>query len=144
MKKMYMTAMILFLCVGCAPNKATIGGGAGAAGGALIGQAIGHNTSSTLIGAAVGGALGYIIGNEMDKFDRQQMTRAFETGPSNKPVAWHNPDTGRSYTVTPEQSYRSQGRDCRRATVQATIDGRRENTTTTACRNAYGEWELQK
>lgn len=136
---------ISLMFAGCAANKATIGGGAGAAGGAIIGQAIGHNTGGTLIGAAVGGMLGYIVGNEMDKYDQQQVSQVLETGQSNKPVAWRNPDTGRGYTVTPERAYQdTQNRDCRRATIKATIDGRPETTHTTACRNQYGEWELQK
>lgn len=129
---------------GCAANKATIGGGAGAAGGAIIGQAIGHNTGGTLIGAAVGGMLGYIVGNEMDKYDQQQVSHAFETGQSGKAVAWKNPDTGRSYAVTPERAYHdNSNRDCRRATIKANVDGRPETTHTTACRNQNGEWELQ-
>ncbi len=40
----------------------------GAGGGAILGQAFGGDTESTLIGGAVGGALGYIIGNEHDKY----------------------------------------------------------------------------
>jgi len=44
-----------------------IGAGIGAGIGALAGQAIGHNTSSTLIGAAVGGGIGYLLGNTQDK-----------------------------------------------------------------------------
>ncbi|MCK5516088.1 MAG: glycine zipper family protein, partial [Desulfobulbaceae bacterium] len=43
-----------------AVNGLIIGGGSGA----LVGQAIGRNTESTVIGATVGGILGYIIGNE--------------------------------------------------------------------------------
>ena len=43
-----------------AVNGLILGGG----GGALMGQAIGRNTESTIIGATVGGILGYIIGNE--------------------------------------------------------------------------------
>jgi len=39
----------------------------GAGGGALLGQAIGGNTTGTLIGAGVGAGAGYIVGNEMDK-----------------------------------------------------------------------------
>ena len=54
---------------GC--NNAQIGAGAGAGIGALAGQAIGHNTSSTLIGAGAGAAAGYIVGNEVDKSDAQ-------------------------------------------------------------------------
>ncbi len=44
-----------------------IGAGIGAGIGALAGQAVGHNTSSTLIGAAVGGGIGYLLGNTQDK-----------------------------------------------------------------------------
>ena len=56
---------LAFVC-GCesdAQTGALIGTGAGAG----IGQAIGHNTESTLIGGAVGGGAGYMIGNESDK-----------------------------------------------------------------------------
>ena len=37
----------------------------GAGGGALLGQAIGHNTRSTVVGSAVGSVVGFIIGNEI-------------------------------------------------------------------------------
>ena len=40
-------------------NGLILGGGSGA----LMGQAIGRNSESTIIGATVGGILGYIIGN---------------------------------------------------------------------------------
>jgi hypothetical protein len=50
-------------CESDAQTGALIGTGAGAG----IGQAIGHNTESTLIGAGVGGGAGYMIGNEQDK-----------------------------------------------------------------------------
>jgi phage tail tape-measure protein len=39
----------------------------GAGAGALVGQAIGGNTTGTLIGAGVGAAVGYGVGNESDK-----------------------------------------------------------------------------
>jgi hypothetical protein len=38
-----------------------------------MGQAIGGNTTGTLIGTGVGLGIGYIIGNEMDKSQAQQM-----------------------------------------------------------------------
>ena len=56
----------LSFAVGCesdAQTGALVGTGAGA----LAGQAIGHNTQSTLIGAGVGAGAGYMIGNESDK-----------------------------------------------------------------------------
>lgn len=46
-----------------AVNGLIIGGGTGA----LVGQAIGRNTESTIIGATVGGALGLIVGSEMNR-----------------------------------------------------------------------------
>lgn len=43
--------------------------------GALMGQAIGGNTTATLIGAGVGAGVGYIIGNEMDKSRADELSR---------------------------------------------------------------------
>jgi outer membrane lipoprotein SlyB len=65
---------------GC--NSAQVGAGAGAGVGALAGQAIGHNTSSTLIGAGAGAVAGYVVGNEIDKNkaqqDRERMQREID------------------------------------------------------------------
>lgn len=49
-----------------------IGAGIGAGIGALAGQAVGHNSSSTLLGAAVGGGIGYLLGNQQDKKRAEQ------------------------------------------------------------------------
>ena len=139
--------MVLLLATSCADStlsKGSQGAIGGAAGGAAVGQAIGRDTESTLIGAAVGTMLGYIIGNEMDKYDRQQLTGAYEAGPSGRPVAWVNPDSGNSYQVTPQPAYTGAGNQvCRQAEIMATIDGRPEKTYSTACRDAYGNWVLQ-
>lgn len=66
--------------VGC--NSAQVGAGAGAGVGALAGQAIGHNTKSTLIGAGAGAVAGYVVGNEVDKQkaqdDRDRMQREID------------------------------------------------------------------
>lgn len=42
--------------------------------GALIGQAIGNDTESTLIGAGIGAGVGHVIGNERDKQKAQEMS----------------------------------------------------------------------
>ena len=78
MKYLRIVAVLFLLALSSCATKGQTGALGGAAGGALIGQAIGHNTGATLIGAAVGGALGYMIGNEMDKYDRDQLNRAYE------------------------------------------------------------------
>ncbi|RUM41409.1 MAG: hypothetical protein DSY80_08875 [Desulfocapsa sp.] len=150
MKKMTLVSLLLtltFLLSSCAggPNKAGMGAAGGAAGGALMGQAIGHNTEATLIGAVAGGLLGYIIGNEMDKYDREQLNHVYERGVSGQADSWRNPDNGNSYRVTPQPAYSngSSGQPCRKAEIQSIIDGRQETVYTTACRDRNGHWQLQ-
>lgn len=63
------------LAAGC-ETKAGTGSLAGAGVGALVGQAIGHNTAGTLIGAGVGTGVGYLIGNDLDKQDAQKRQQA--------------------------------------------------------------------
>lgn len=142
-------AIILMLITsGCATDtttKGTKGAVIGASAGAIAGQAIGHNTEGTLIGLAVGGLLGYITGNEMDKYDQAQLNRVYEASPSNKRSEWVNPDTKRSYAVTPKPAYKqSSGQICREAEIRATIDGRAEKVMSTACRDNNGRWVIQK
>ncbi len=136
--------LFLLLCTSCA-TKGQTGAAGGAAAGALIGQAIGRNTGGTLIGAAVGGLLGYIVGNEMDKMDRDQLNYAYESGPSGRATSWVNPDTGNQYAVTPQPAYQnpSTSQYCRKAQIEAVIDGKKQTTYSTACRDAYGTWQLQ-
>ncbi|MCW5212404.1 glycine zipper 2TM domain-containing protein [Desulfobulbus sp. TB] len=135
----------LFLLSSCMmANKGQMGATGGAAGGALIGQAIGNNTESTLIGAAIGGMLGYVIGNEMDKYDRQMLNSAYESTPSGQTSSWVNPDHGHQYQVTPQAAYIGpRNQQCRKAEIRAIINGRPENTYTTACRDMNGQWQLQ-
>ncbi len=57
----------LLLFQGCAETRAEKGALLGAGGGALVGQAIGHDTKSTVIGAALGGIAGAAIGDSQDK-----------------------------------------------------------------------------
>jgi len=139
--------ILMLLTSGCATNtsKGASGGAIGAAAGAIAGQAIGHNTKGTLLGAAVGGMLGYIIGNEMDKYDQAQLNQVYESSPSHQRSQWVNPDTNRSYTVTPQPAYtQPSGRVCREAEILATVDGRPEKVVSTACRDNDGRWVIQK
>ena len=128
------------------PTGGQKGAGIGGVGGALVGQAIGRNTEATLIGAAVGTMLGYIVGNEMEKYDRRELNHAYEYGPSGQTTSWQNPDTSHSYQVTPQPAYASPSNPqapCRSAEILATIDGKTQKTYTTACRNNAGQWELK-
>jgi outer membrane protein OmpA-like peptidoglycan-associated protein len=66
-------SVVLLASIGCQTlnTKKEQGAVIGAAGGAVVGGIIGHNTGSTargaIIGAAVGGAAGAIIGHQMDQ-----------------------------------------------------------------------------
>jgi len=85
-KKMAFTMLLAAgLTTACAPPQTNTGKGAvygtagGAAAGAILGQAIGHDTESTLwgtaIGAAVGGLTGAGVGKMMDN-QEQEMRQA--------------------------------------------------------------------
>ena len=145
MKHFSLIALLFLLLLPSCANMGQTGAAGGAAAGALIGQAIGHNTGATLIGAAVGSMLGYIVGNEMDKYDRHQLNHTYERGMSNQRSAWVNPDTGHQYVVTPQPAFQDPGtqRVCRRAEIEAVIDGRPQRTFSTACRDQNGSWQLQ-
>ncbi|CAK8725029.1 Glycine zipper 2TM domain-containing protein [Candidatus Electrothrix laxa] len=147
MKEIQIVAVLLslFLLSSCMmTNKGQMGAAGGAAGGAILGQAIGEDTNSTLLGAAIGGMLGYIIGNEMDKYDRQMLNRVYESTPSGQTETWVNPDHGNQYEVTPQQAYTGpNNQHCREAEILAVIDGRTETTYSTACRDMNGQWQLQ-
>jgi len=79
MKKLLVLLLVILFLAGCAPpqNKqeqgTRVGVGAGAAGGALLGQLIGGNTKATLIGAGIGALAGGVIGNQVGKrMDEQE------------------------------------------------------------------------
>ena len=124
-------------------NKGQSGAVMGGIGGAVVGQAIGGSTEATLIGVAVGSMLGYIVGNEMDKYDRQQLNYVYEGGVPGQQSSWQNPDSGNRYTVIPQPIVQGSSGPCRKAEIQAVIDGRHETTYSTACRDASGQWVLQ-
>jgi len=135
-KNIFVILILAVLCSSCLTTKGQQGAVGGAAGGAILGQLIGHDTESMLIGAAVGGLVGYIIGNEMDKYDREQLSKTYESSPSYEKTSWVNPDTGKEYAVTPQPAYQEPTYDrvCRKAEIEAVIDGKKEITEAVACR----------
>jgi len=64
---------------GCA-TKAQTGALLGAGGGALAGQAIGHDTKGTLIGAGIGGLGGALAGDYLEKKENQAGSRGYNQG----------------------------------------------------------------
>jgi surface antigen len=70
-------------------------------------------------------------------------SQALENTPSGKPVAWQNPDNGHAGTITPTRTYQTaQGAYCREYQQTVTIDGKKENSYGTACRQPDGSWRI--
>jgi len=143
-----LASMLLLMMTSCADDGTMTSGGkgsiGGAAGGAVIGQALGRNRYATVMVAAMGGILGYLIGEEMDKSDTEKLNRALESGEAGKPISWKNPDTGDAYQVIPQDFYTddSTQQKCRNADLIATLEGKEEKTKTKACRSSDGHWVL--
>ncbi|MEL6979113.1 MAG: RT0821/Lpp0805 family surface protein [Pseudomonadota bacterium] len=123
-------------------NKQTLGAGIGAASGVAIGSVIGSGggrTAAMIIGGLAGGLIGSEIGRTMDENDRlraqQATSNALEYSPTGQPVAWSNPDSGYSGSVTPGASFVEGGQNCRPYTQAITVDGRTELAEGVACRD---------
>jgi surface antigen len=87
-----------------------------------------------------------LVGNLLDDRDKkiaaESAHRALETAPSGHSVAWTNPDSGHSGTVTPVRTYQSGGTYCREYQQTVTIDGKQERSYGTACRQPDGTWRI--
>lgn len=127
--------------------KTSIGGFGGAATGGLIAAAAGGGGAAIAAGVIGGALVGGLIGNFLDQRDKEMQAKAasqaLESGQSGKTVAWQNPDSGHSGTVTPTRTYQTnQGTYCREFTQTITIDGKKENSHGTACREPDGTWRI--
>src|SRR5262245_59392300 len=129
-------------------NPATsIGGLGGAATGGLIAAAAGGGGAGIAAGVIGGALLGGLVGHLLDSRDKEMQAKAasqaFESSPSGKTVAWQNPDSGHAGTVTPTRTFQTaQGQYCREYTQTVTIDGKKENSYGTACRQPDGSWRI--
>ena len=105
MKRYYLVILMLALpliLVSCAyypygRYNTQAGAVIGAGTGALIGQAIGGNTESTLIGLAAGTILGALVGNAVD----QDYQAARDAAQYNKPVIYYDRN-GRAVEAIPQ------------------------------------------
>ena len=135
---------------GCGANlgpKAKIGGLGGGAAGGLLAAAAGASPAGIAGGVILGGLIGGAIGDRMDAADRREAAeaarRAMETAPSGTSVAWQNPDSGNSGTVSPTRTYQTEnGQYCREYHSTVTIDGEEHKSYGTACRQPDGAWKI--
>ncbi len=73
MKYLSILALLSMVALSSCATRAQSGAATGGVVGAIAGQILGKNTKSTVIGTAVGATAGYMIGNEMDKADQNQV-----------------------------------------------------------------------
>ena len=128
------------------PTKQQVGAVSGAVIGGVVGSTIGGGSGRTVAivaGTIAGAVLGGKIGQKMDEADRIKAGQALETVPTGHRSSWKNPDTGSVYTVTPSRTYESGGTPCRDFTVDATVEGKPEKVSGTACRQADGNWKTK-
>src|SRR5262245_58798883 len=143
-----LTAVItLTSCATVSDNpKTAIGGLGGAAVGGLIAAAAGGGGAGIAAGVIGGALLGGLVGNYLDDRDKKMAAesahRALESTPSGQTVAWNNPDSGHSGSVTPVRTYQSGGAYCREYQQTVTIDGKPERSYGTACRQPDGSWKV--
>jgi surface antigen len=83
----------------------------------------------------------------MDAADRRESQRAamqaFDTAPSGQSVAWRNPDSGNSGTITPTRTYQTaSGQYCREFQQTVTIGGDTQQAFGRACRQPGGSWQI--
>jgi surface antigen len=71
------------------------------------------------------------------KLVRQTVFAALERGAI---VVWRNPDTGRYGEVVPEDYFERGGARCRDFNSFVWIEGRKQQSRGTACRNPDGTW----
>ncbi len=127
---------------------AILGGVGGAVAGAQFGKGKGQ-LAATAIGTLLGAFVGSEVGKSLDRADQQYAhqagQRAFESAPSGQPVAWNNPDSGNSGTVTPTRTYEAApGQFCREYQTSVNIGGQIEQAYGTACRQPDGSWKVVK
>ncbi len=131
-------------------NKQTVGAAGGAIVGGILGSKVGKGNGqlwATGAGALLGALAGSSIGKSLDQADlmyHQQATERAYSAPLNETIAWNNPDTGHSGSVTPVREGRqaSSGNLCRQYKQTIVVDGKAETAYGTACQNADGTWTL--
>jgi len=145
MKNVIAIVLLLTLMTACktttAQNSAMLGTLAGATVGALTFK---NKASGAAIGAGAGMLVGYIVGNEMDKYDEQQISNTLETTPSGQATTWTNPDTRTQYQAIPQPPRQfNDGRVEREVTLRAQMaNGEYETVYAKAYRQPDGSWQL--
>lgn len=141
--------LALAACEG-AGTKQTVGTLGGAAAGGLLGAQIGGGRgqlAAVAAGTLLGAFLGSELGKSLDRADQlaaQQAATQAHTAPMNQTVAWSNPDSGHSGTVTPvrDGTNTQTGAYCREYQTTIVVGGQTEQAYGTACQQPDGSWKV--
>jgi surface antigen len=131
-------------------NKQTVGTGAGALIGGILGSRVGGGSGrlwATGAGALLGALAGSEVGKSLDRADmqynQQAMDRAY-TAPLNQTIAWNNPESGHSGAVTPiREGHTAQGNVCREYQQKIIVDGKTQTGVGRACQESDGSWTIK-
>ena len=132
-----------------AANKTTAGTVLGAVGGGVLGSQFGHGTgrligvgAGTLLGAFIGKSIGESLDRADVNYANQAQTQA-HTAPIGQQIAWSNPESGHSGTITPRREGNdSAGNYCREYQQTVQVGGKTEQAYGTACRQPDGTWKV--
>ena len=151
--KLLILAAVLTLS-GCASDsyrgeRETTGGLVGAALGGLLGAQFGSGSGAAAGAAAgvlIGALLGSEVGHSMDEVDRMRANEAVvkaHSAPLGEQIAWNNPESGHSGSVTPTRDGTSDsGNYCREFDETVSIGGKIEQAYGIACRQPDGTWRI--
>ncbi len=135
--------------IGGMGTKQTVGTGAGAVVGGLLGSKVGGGSGqlwATGAGALVGALLGSEIGSSLDRADKTYLAQANSAAldaPVGEQISWNNPQSGNYGYVTPtREGSDTSGRYCREYEQTIYVGGRQETGIGTACQRSDGTWEL--
>lgn len=151
LKTVTAAAVIVLFTAACAGRgeKETVGGLGGAAVGGLIGAQFGSGKgklAATGAGVLIGALIGSRIGKGLDDADKANADRAINkahNAPLGETIAWNNPRSGNSGTVTPvRDGTSSSGAYCREFQQTVTVGGETKDAYGTACRQPDGSWQI--
>ena len=146
------TAFLLTACVTDGKENQTAGTIIGGIGGAILGSQIGGGSGriiATVVGTLGGALIGSEIGRSLDARDKSEMKKAetrAHVAPVGQTVAWNNPKSENSGTVTPVREGKSTqtGATCREYQTTVSVDGKEQGYFGTAFQQPDGSWKVIK
>jgi surface antigen len=130
-------------------DKAAGGTVLGAIGGGVAGAQFGHgsgNLAAVAAGSLLGAFLGHEVGASLDRADALAASQAEQTAyqaPIGQAIAWNNPGSNHSGSITPLRNGQDAGGNyCREFLQTVMVAGRTEQAYGTACRRPDGTWRV--